>query len=191
MGCALTQSSGIVSQDPPPTLIPADTVFASVDTEAKNDSTFIQGLDEEKPLSRKVLLENQAAKWLGTPHLWGGDSAEGIDCSALVQTIYQDLFSTSLPRTTREQVRFGHKISAAKLEVGDLVFYRTSFRSRHVGIFMGDNEFLHVSKSEGVTLSSLDAPYWKSRFWMARRILPVDSSQKPEQTSPKKVGISW
>ncbi len=137
----------------------------SMDVHADSAGGFLSAASLERS------LRAQPEGWAGTPHEWGGTSRDGIDCSALVQTLYRELLNTELPRTTRGQSKLGRRIAASRLQPGDLVFYRIDARTRHVGIFVGNNEFLHASKSEGVTISSLKAPYWRHRFWMARRVL--------------------
>ena len=196
MGCMYSQPIHRPVQQPYEQNTQADSV-ASPELTNKIDSLHIhtdseveKSSDTQEP-SRKELLLIQAESWEGTPHLWGGTSRSGIDCSALVQHIFAESFDTALPRTTKEQVRVGKKIRPSQLEIGDLVFYRIDRRTRHVGIYMGDHTFLHASKSEGVAISSLDESYWKSRFWMARRILSSESDQAETNTAPKKVQISW
>ncbi len=121
-----------------------------------------------------ALLRAEAQTWSGTPHVWGGTTKNGIDCSALVQNVYQDVLDISIPRTTAQQSKIGDFVQPGNVMVGDLVFYHIDRRTRHVGIYLGENEFMHASKSEGVTISSLDDSYWKKRFWMIRRILEPD-----------------
>ena len=134
------------------------------------------------------LLRNQAQNWMGTPHILGGNSEFGIDCSALVQSIYRESFLMELPRTTIQQVRLGRRVSSNEAQPGDLVFYRIDLQTRHVGIYLSDNEFLHASKSEGVTISRLDLPYWQDRLWTIRRILePMPDSSEDEV----KTRTSW
>lgn len=122
--------------------------------------------------AREDLLRQEARVWAGTPHVWGGVSRSGVDCSALVQHVYKDVFQVALPRTTAQQSRLGDLVSIRQLEVGDLIFYKIDRSTRHVGIYVGNNEFFHASKSQGVTISSLNEPYWQKRFWKIKRILP-------------------
>jgi hypothetical protein len=117
------------------------------------------------------LLRREFAKWQGTPYRLGGNSKRGIDCSALVQNIYHDSFNIKLPRTTETQAKKGDLVYRNQLKVGDLVFFKTGWNVRHVGIYMGNNEFIHASTSSGVISSSLDNVYWKPRYWQAKRIL--------------------
>lgn len=114
-----------------------------------------------------------AKKMLGMPYRFGGTSASGIDCSAYVQKVYR-LAGINLPRTAREQFRAGEPISKEELSIGDLVFFRTwaSFPS-HVGIYIGDNLFIHTSRrNRKVTITSLDTPYFVRRFIGAKRLIP-------------------
>lgn len=110
------------------------------------------------------------AKWKGTPYKYGGTGIEGIDCSAFVQVILKDSHKLKIPRTTEQQSKSGVQVSYAKAKSGDLVFFKTSPTNRHVGIYLGDNLFMHASTSQGVILSRLDNPYWSSTFWQFRRL---------------------
>lgn len=109
--------------------------------------------------------------WQGTPYRLGGMSLSGIDCSAFTQIAYRDLFDMQIPRTVAEQVRYGKKISARQLQPGDLVFFKTGFFQRHVGIYVSDSRFAHASTSSGVMLSSLDNSYWRDAYWKSTRLL--------------------
>ncbi|PSV62994.1 hypothetical protein C9J48_05730 [Photobacterium profundum] len=108
--------------------------------------------------------------WKGTPYRLGGNSKRGIDCSAFVQVGYSSVYEKMLPRTTSEQVKLGHYVAVANAKEGDLVFFKTGYTTRHVGIYLGDSEFLHASTSRGVMISRLDNPYWSRKFWQIRRI---------------------
>lgn len=116
-------------------------------------------------------LSKQYDYWQGTPYRLGGTSKNGIDCSALIQIIYKNAFTKNIPRTTKIQAQSGAFVTRNNLKIGDLVFFKPSGKSRHVGIYMGKNQFMHASTSKGVIISTLDNPYWKSNYWQARRIL--------------------
>ena len=75
-----------------------------------------------------------------------------------------------VPRTTTELLQSGEKVKRDEIQVGDLVFFRTGPGNRHVGIYMGNGDFLHASSSQGVMTSSLSNPYWHRRYWQARRL---------------------
>ncbi|WP_417762451.1 NlpC/P60 family protein [Shewanella sp.] len=120
------------------------------------------------PVNTLAAFEQQ---WRGVPYRYGGNSKHGIDCSAFVQLTYQQLANIRLPRTTAAQAQYGVKIARSELVSGDLVFFKTGWSSRHVGIYLSHNNFMHASTSEGVTISSLNTPYWRDAFWQARRLL--------------------
>jgi cell wall-associated NlpC family hydrolase len=125
----------------------------------------------------KVIME--IIKYLNTPYKFGGNSWNGIDCSAFTQTIFSNTFSMEIPRSAREQFQIGYEIEDRNnLRFGDLVFFDTRRRVRpgHVGIYIGENLFAHASRKAGVTVSSLDEDYYSNRFMGARRIegLPLN-----------------
>ncbi|MDB1123932.1 C40 family peptidase [Vibrio algarum] len=108
--------------------------------------------------------------WQGTPYKYGGDSKNGVDCSAFVQRIYLETENRYLPRTTYEQSKLGTKIKLSQAKSGDLVFFKTTHKDRHVGIYLDDQHFMHASTSKGVIISRLNNPYWASVFWQVRRV---------------------
>jgi len=123
--------------------------------------------------SRKIIqqLQHEYARWQGTPYRLGGESKHGIDCSAFVKRVFDDAFAYDLPRTTHQQVSAGEKVSIKRLQPGDLIFFKTGFRQNHVGVFVGGNDFIHASASQGVTRSQLTDKYWQKKYWQSRRVL--------------------
>jgi len=118
-----------------------------------------------------AMLRNEYSHWVGSPYKWGGESINGIDCSSLVQKVFENSFKIDLPRTTEYQATEGYQIKKSELKVGDLVFFKTSRTTRHVGIYMGNNEFFHVSTSKGTKISSLSNVYWSKHYWQSRRVI--------------------
>ena len=118
----------------------------------------------------KVLLE--VIKYLDTPYKYGGNGGKGIDCSAFTKQVYENSLSFDLPRSAREQYRVGDEVPKDELKFGDLVFFNTTRRSYpgHVGIYLGENQFVHASRKLGVTVSSLDEAYYSKRYIGARRV---------------------
>ena len=115
-------------------------------------------------------LHRQYAQWKGTRYQFGGLSNKGIDCSGFVHVTFKKQFSINLPRTTIEQRSLGSTVLRKSLQVGDLVFFKTGKRFYHVGIYLKDDRFLHVSSSKGVIISSLDNTYWNKKYLLARRL---------------------
>ncbi len=125
---------------------------------------------ESSPSYTHDKLQRQYHYWHGTPYQLGGLNRQGVDCSGLVYRIYRDEFDLILPRTTHQQVALGDRVARQHLKVGDLVFFKTGFKVRHVGIYMGKGQFLHASTQKGVTVSALDNVYWRDKYWQARRL---------------------
>ena len=119
--------------------------------------------------ARAALLE-QYLDWAGVPYRMGGRSREGLDCSGFIQLTYLQRFGVELPRDTSAQRGVGRKVEPSRLLPGDLVFFDTGPTGRHVGIYVGKRQFLHVSSSTGVMLSRLDDGYWEARFRDAIRV---------------------
>ncbi|MBD1226241.1 bifunctional murein DD-endopeptidase/murein LD-carboxypeptidase [Xenorhabdus griffiniae] len=127
--------------------------------------TLVNKLD----IKSKIL--NQYADWKGVAYRLGGNTKRGIDCSAFVQRTFHDQFGMELPRSTLEQQNIGQTVSRSKLRAGDLVLFKTGVRRRHVGIYIGNNQFVHASTSNGVIVSKLTDTYWSKRYYGARRVL--------------------
>lgn len=117
-------------------------------------------------------LKEYYMSWQGTQYIYGGLSHNGVDCSGFTLLTYRELFGQRLPRTVREQVEEGVRVSKASLQPGDLVFFKTGLFQKHVGIYLEDDLFIHASSSKGVTISSLNNIYWQKRFWQAQRVQP-------------------
>jgi cell wall-associated NlpC family hydrolase len=115
------------------------------------------------------MLRNEVRRWYGTPYQFAGRGKHGVDCSAFVMQVIQNLFSVTLPRYSGHQARIGKYVSMRHLRAGDLVFFRIN-NWNHVGLYLGNREFAHVSKSRGVRISYINNRYWRVHFWTARRI---------------------
>src|SRR5471032_2538772 len=118
----------------------------------------------------KNALLAQYSHWEGTQYRLGGTTHRGVDCSSLMQQIFNDSLHKRLPRTTFEQIKGGQKVSKDNLKPGDLVFFKTRPDTRHVGVYIGDHQFIHASRLQGVTISSLDNEYWVEHYETARRL---------------------
>jgi cell wall-associated NlpC family hydrolase len=117
-------------------------------------------------------LVQTARRFIGTPYRWGGESARtGFDCSGLTMTVYR-LNGLELPRNSAAQFRAGTPVPREALQRGDLVFFRTGGWGRvsHVGIFTGDNQFIHApSRGKPIQTASLANGYYDARYVGGRR----------------------
>ncbi len=119
-----------------------------------------------------IALLQKMDEWWGTKYCLGGSTKNCIDCSAFTQTIFRDVYSTSLPRTAQEQYNLAEKIETDELKEGDLVFFGSNPRHiTHVGIYVTNNKFFNASTSSGVTINDLNESYWKQRFQGGGRVL--------------------
>ncbi|MBD5164036.1 MAG: hypothetical protein HDT09_04980 [Bacteroidales bacterium] len=115
----------------------------------------------------------EARRWIGTKYKYGGYTRKGTDCSGLVWTIYQDVAGIKLPRNSVKQFEYCIPLSREQLSPGDLVFFNTAgngTRVGHVGIYIGDNSFIHASSSMGVRISTFDEPYYARTYNRGGRI---------------------
>jgi lipoprotein Spr len=115
-------------------------------------------------------------KWLYTPYKWGGTDERGIDCSAFLQRLFTEVYNLKLPRTSVDQLLakcVEPFKSAACLSEGDIVFFRTMENRlvSHVGIYLHNYMFVNSSSSKGVSIGSLNDPYWRRRFVVAGRVI--------------------
>jgi peptidoglycan endopeptidase LytE len=152
-------------------ILAADEAWAEIERRKQENAALLgkwSSPDEPK------LLVQAAMGFLGAPYRLGGFSAQGIDCSGLVKKIYQ-FFDIDLPRTASEQSRVGMRVARDDLSEGDLLFFNTRRRVGHVGIYIGNNEFVHAaSRKRGVRVDNLDTPYFNKRFIRAVRLKGSD-----------------
>ena len=125
---------------------------------------------EVESLPSKTLLEN-VDDWYGVRYRTGGNTKTGVDCSGFTVAVYAAVYGIMLPRVSREQYRISRKVSTTELQEGDLVFFNTKGNGvSHVGVYLGNNKFIHASVSRGVMVSGLFEPYYLQRFVGGGRI---------------------
>jgi LysM repeat protein len=167
-------------------LLPKDESRLDEETEESGDREEIAGASQTEGEKGESVASATLGKWsnpeernlfvrvvktfLGVPYKLGGSTLRGIDCSAFVKKIYE-IFNIELPRTTREQFSVGKKVEKDQLEEGDLVFFKRRGNSAHVGIYIGDNQFVHASSyNRQVKIDYLDTPYYSKRFLRGVRV---------------------
>ena len=139
-----------------PDIAPADDTKVDIDFLFTKIKTTIN--KSSGSLKSKEVMLMEIIRYMNTPYKFGGNSKNGIDCSAFTQTMFKNAISVRLNRTAREQYKEGKDINEKKeLKFGDLVFFdtRRTVKPGHVGIYLGDNLFAHASSSKGVTISSI------------------------------------
>jgi cell wall-associated NlpC family hydrolase len=111
---------------------------------------------------------------VGINYRFGGtDPDSGLDCSGFVQLVFKDAVGKLLPRTAKEQSEIGNVINKNELKPGDLVFFNTMRRAfSHVGIYLGDNRFLHAPRTGAeIRVEDMSQGYWVKRYNGARRVV--------------------
>ena len=185
---AWTTASAAPLSDAPDTaalLTARDTVVAVSSSEPAPDAAPATSASRNAAMSTLLRLEGQS--WLGIPYRWGGTTRRGIDCSAFVQQYMRSVLDVELPRTTATQRYRGVHVAKADLIPGDLVFFRRR-GTRHVGVYLGDGEFIHASSSRGVTVSTMTSGYWSRYYWMSRRVVEEVSDARPTPRAEARTG---
>ena len=156
-----------------------DRTFQNIESPAEKrrlsdllDSGTEKELNTRNTTSDEIITT--ARQYLGVPHCMGGTSMKCMDCSGLLVTVFGK-HDIRLPHNSEEQARYGKILTGTgNLKKGDLVFfirsYKTSYFITHSGIYIGDNKFIHTSSSNGVTITSLDDPWWNEKFIFATRV---------------------
>lgn len=139
---------------------------------------FFSPIGEKEAAAANVTssqLTSTASKYLGVKYSYGGTTSKGFDCSGYVRQVFKEL-GVALPRTSYDMYLKGTAVKKADLKAGDLVFFKTYGNKAvsHVGIYIGNNKFIHSATSNGVTTSSVnDKYYWAARYVGAKRVADV------------------
>lgn len=134
---------------------------------SKNNSLedFANLLEVSKKDLKNEKLYFYIDNWLGTPHKMGGTTKSGIDCSGFVSNLYTEVYNEKLPRTSRDMADQVRSKKIEKLKEGDLVFFAFGGNKiDHVGIYLHNNRFVHVSSKKGVIISNLDESWYSKYF---------------------------
>ena len=144
--------------------VPAQTAPAAEDDAAPQAST---GNRVQRVLKRALAL-------LGTPYRWGGTTTSGFDCSGLVGYVYRTTLGIELPRVSRDMANSGEQVARSEMTPGDLVFFGRRGKVDHVGIYLGEGNFVHAPRTgRDVTVSTMDSGYWGNKFLEARRVAGI------------------
>jgi cell wall-associated NlpC family hydrolase len=173
-------------------------LLAQIDAQLKETESQLKSTDDKlsegqrqllglSTTLRSVMLEDQdavglhpfvrvAARYAGTPYVWGGESRYGFDCSGFIIRVMRDLGYHALPHSAAEQFKYGKPIAQAMLRPGDLVFFANTYKPgiSHVGIYIGKRRFIHAASTrQGTIVSSLDTQPYSRKYAGARRLVAV------------------
>ena len=136
------------------------------DVNASKTSYNNSGYESTKSSVRDKIIDFAQTK-LGSTYVWGATGPNVFDCSGFVRFVFQNAADISLPRVSSDQATYKPRISSMNMKKGDLVFFETTGRGQisHVGIYMGDSQFIHASSGgKRVMVSSLDGGYYNKAF---------------------------
>ncbi|MEO6173026.1 MAG: C40 family peptidase [Arenimonas sp.] len=146
--------------------------YGSSQTHRLEDSDDIEIRDLSQ-VSNEVIF--RAISLVGTPYRYGGSHPDtGLDCSGLIDFVFREAAGLKLPRTTRELIDIDAKaIDRDDLQAGDLVYFNSrGGRVSHIGIYVGENRFVHAPSTGGVVrIDKLNTPYWTKFYVGAKRVL--------------------
>lgn len=129
------------------------------------------GLDAVLTADLGTEIAKSALSYVGCPYVYGGSSPEGFDCSGFVQYVYQQN-GISINRTVNDQLSDGYSVPFYDLQPGDIIYFGDEDEASHVGIYVGDGDFVHAQSTEtGVVLSNLSESYYTGRFLYAHRVV--------------------
>ncbi|MDL4839728.1 NlpC/P60 family protein [Aquibacillus rhizosphaerae] len=136
--------------------------------ETKSDTKKVEKTETQQSFNTSNLITN-AKELVGTPYVWGGTSPSGFDCSGFIQYVFQSL-GINVPRTVSDIWNMTKPVE--NLSIGDFVFYETyKAGPSHMGIYVGNGEFIHAGESRGVEVSSMDNSYWSEKYIGAKRVV--------------------
>ncbi|MDO5667799.1 MAG: C40 family peptidase [Alcaligenaceae bacterium] len=124
------------------------------------------------PTTASGELAQAALNYLGVRYRFGGTSpSNGFDCSGLIHYIANKHLGMEIPRVAASQAKIGTEVKRSELQPGDLVFFNTrGARNSHVGVYLGNNEFVHAPRSGAVVRVEKISSYWDKRWNGARRL---------------------
>ncbi|MHB8074161.1 C40 family peptidase [Desulfosporosinus fructosivorans] len=170
------ETTSTASTPPPTTSAPVITnrpvtPKAQVSPQPSRSSNSLTSAIAPAQTSKASAIIATGKQYIGVKYLYGGTTPSGFDCSGFVQYVFAKN-GINLPRVSRDQYKVGTSVSFSNLKPGDLVFFSLAKNGvvDHVGIYVGNGQFINASSSKGVTIYTLGT-YWKSAYLGARSIL--------------------
>lgn len=142
-----------------------------VRTQPSRSSSALASSFSSTQTSKTSAIIATGKQYIGVKYVYGGTTPSGFDCSGFIQYVFARN-GIDLPRVSRDQYQVGSSVSFNNLKPGDLVFFSLAKNGvvDHVGISVGNGQFINASSSKGVTIYTLGS-YWQSAFVGAKRVL--------------------
>lgn len=151
----------------------SDSTDSYTSSDSYDDSDDSDSSDDDSTSYSGGIGEQVAAyaqKFVGYPYVYGGNGPDSFDCSGFVKYVYAQ-FGYNINRTATAQMSNGYSVSKSELIPGDLVFFYNGGGIGHVGMYIGNNQFVHAANSRsGVVITSLSSSWYQERYAGARRI---------------------
>lgn len=145
-------------------------VSQTKESSAQLNDSIVAANKEKSSKVNKVL--DLAYEQQGKPYKWGATGPDSFDCSGLTTYVYKNAADVSLPRVSRDQAKAGTKVERNNLKEGDLVFFGSGGSITHVGMYVGDQKFIHSPQTgDVVKITRMDTGSYSNRFITARRII--------------------
>ena len=165
-------------------------VLAAAPCQAAKAKKTVASLDDrtrhltayQKNIPEFVAFKSELENFLGVPYRFGGVSHKGIDCSGFAKRLFSEAFGIELPHNSRAISRLDFledlPVDPDRLRPSDLLFFGSQKgRIDHVGISLGEDRFIHASRSKGVIVSSLRNSYWRRRLLASKQVTLLDEAQ--------------
>jgi cell wall-associated NlpC family hydrolase len=134
-----------------------------------------QPQEPTQPSGNGAAIANFAMQYVGYPYVWAGNTPSGFDCSGFTQYVVQNVLGYNITHSTDNQVNYGPRVSWDAWQQGDLLFFTNTGGSgylTHVGIYIGDGQFVHAeNENTGVRVSSIYSNYYSSHYNTAIRLV--------------------
>lgn len=143
--------------------------------------------EQQRQPSERTALVTHALTYLGTPYRYGGRSAKGMDCSGFVFCSVSGILAMQLPRSSAAIAEYTKRITDEEIQPGDLLFFQTTSRISHTGIYIGEGKFIHSASDgpyTGVIISSIQESYWKKTYRFAGSLLRPEERFISESAIP-------
>lgn len=154
-----------------PTIVTASPSTVNIETCSTLQFKYAMMMDIDVEAVSNLELYSFIEEWWGTRYRYGGTTKKGIDCSSFTGKLLTQVYGLDVQRTARDQYGQCEKLAREDLQEGDLVFFNTRGGVSHVGVYLGNNFFVHSSTHSGVTISSLTDNYYNRKFIGGGRLI--------------------